>query len=210
MVNLNGFKSRHLYSKVVAVFLCLLWSVPSFPFYTVHRLSNLNLYIHFQSGLSDISTETIKKQDILEQLSAGRPGTNDIIAAVSDCNNPGSIYLVVWDKQNSTIVTGSSMISLIAVDTVIEKKRKNDYVIALLDTEALFGAGYITARLKIGKIKDKLIPPDAAPEDETYCLSSLVGLSAAGFVAGNPTGIVSSGRINFGKPIATLNTFVPF
>ena len=190
--------------------MCLLWSVPSIAFYTVHRVSNINLYIHFQSGLSDISTETIKKQDILEQLSTGRPGPDDIIAAVSDCNSPGSIYLVVWDKQDSTIVEGSSMISLLALETVIEKKRKKDYVIALLDTEALFGAGYITAEMKISKIKDKLIPPDAAPEDESYCVSRFVGLSAAGFVAGNPSGIVTGGRINFGRPIATLNTFVPF
>ncbi|MGB7931140.1 MAG: hypothetical protein WCH04_02780 [Gammaproteobacteria bacterium] len=209
MIKFASLNSSNLH-KVAAVFLCLLWSVPCFPFYTVHRVGNINLYIHFQSGLSDISTETIKMQDILEQSSAGRPGTNDIIAAVSDCNNPGSIYLVVWDKQNSTIVAGSSMISLLAVDTVIERKKNSDYVIALLDTEALFGSGYITAQLKISKIKDKLIPADAAPEDEIYCVSRFVGLSAAGFVAGDPSGIVTGGRINFGKPIATLNNFVPF
>jgi hypothetical protein len=209
MFNFGSVNSIRL-CKVSALLLCLLWSVPSLPFFTVHRVSNINLYIHFQSGLNDISTETIKKEDILAELSDGRPGKNDIIAAVSDCNNPGSIYLVVWDKNNGTIVAGSSMISLIAVDTVVEKKKNRDTIIALLDTEALFGSGYITAQLKISKIKDKLIPVDATPDDETYCVSRLVGLSAAGFVAGDTSGIVTSGRINFGKPIAALNNFAPF
>ena len=196
--------------RALAVFLALLWSAAAFPFYTVHKVGNVNLVIHFQSGLSDISTETIKKQDILEELSSGRPGKNDIVAAVIDCNNPGSIYLVVWDKQNQTTVAGSSMISLLAVDTVINRKKRKDFVIALLDTEALFGSGYITARLKLSKIKDKLIPAAATPQDETYCVSKFEGLSAAGFVEDGTTGIVSGGRINFGKPIATLNDFVPF
>ncbi len=196
--------------KISVLLLSLLWSVPSFSFFTVHRVSNINLYIHFQSGLNDISTETIKKEDILAELSDGRPGTNDIVAAISDCNNPGSIFLVVWDKKSGAIVAGSSMISLIAVDTVVDKRKNSDNIIALLDTGALFGSGYITARLKIRKIKDKLIPADAAPEDETYCVSRLVGLSAAGFVTGDTSGIVSGGRINFGKPFATLNNFAPF
>ena len=196
--------------RILAVLLALAWSTAASPFYTVHKVGHVNLYIHFQSGLSDISTETVKKQDILEELSGGRPGSNDIVAAIVDCNNPGSIYLVVWDKQANAIVAGSSMISLLAVDTVINRKKNKDYVIALLDTEALFGSGYITARMKISKIKDKLIPPGATPEDETYCVTKFEGLSAAGFVAGETTGIVSSGRINFGKPIATLNEFTPF
>jgi hypothetical protein len=102
------------------------------------------------------------------------------------------------------------MISLLAVDTVIERRKNSDNVIALLDTEALFGSGYITAQLKISKIKDKLIPANAAPEDEMYGVSRFVRLSAAGFVAGDPSGIVTGGRINFGKPIASLNNFVPF
>jgi hypothetical protein len=196
--------------KALIVLLALAWSTTASPFYTIHKVKYLNLYIHFHSGLSDISTETVKKEDILEEMSAGRPGSNDIVAAIIDCNNPGSIYLVVWDKQANTIVAGSSMISLQAVDTVINRKKRKDYVIVLLDTEALFGSGYITARMKISRIKDKLIPPGAAPEDETYCVTKFEGLSAAGFVTGDTTGIVSSGRIKFGKPIATLNDFMPF
>lgn len=208
-MNSSSINSGRL-CKVLAVFLCLLWSAAAFPFYTVHKVRNLELEIYFQSGLSDISTETIKKQDILEELSSDRPGSNDIVAAIVDCNNPGSIYLVVWDKLNETIVADSSMIRLLAVDTVIKRKKSKDFVIALLDTEALFGSGYITARLKLKEIKDKLIPPEATPEDETYCVSSFEGISAAGFVEGESLGIVSGGRFKFGKPIATLNDFVPF
>lgn len=209
MINISSTNSGSL-CKVLAVLLCLVWSAAAFPFHTVHKVGNINLIIHFQSGLSDISTETIKKQDILENLSNGRPGRNDILAAIIDCNNPGTIYLIVWDKKSQTIVAETSMIGLLAVDTVINRKKKKDYVIALLDTEALFGSGYITASMKISKIKDKLIPVEANPEDETYCVSKFVGLSAAGFVEGDSFGIVSGGRINFGKPIATLNDFVPF
>ena len=206
MINLGSLNSGHLF-KVLAVLLSVVWSTTALPFYTVHKLNNLKLVIHFQSGLSDISTETINKKDMLRELSGGRPGNNDIVAAIIDCNNPGSVYLVVWDKNNQSIVAESSMITLIAVETVIRRKNKKDFIIALLDTEALFGSGYITARMRISKIRDKLIPPEATPEDETYCVSKLEGLSAAGFVEGDSSGIVSGGRIEFGKPIATLNDF---
>ena len=144
---------------------------------------------------------------MLRELSGGHPGNNDIVAAIIDCNNPGSVYLVVWDRKNNSIVPGTSMITLTAVETVIRRKNKKDFIIALLDTEALFGSGYITARMRISKIRSKLIPPEATPEDETYCVSKLEGLSAAGFVEGDTFGIVSGGRIELGKPIATLNEF---
>jgi hypothetical protein len=206
MANINRLNSGHLF-QILAVLLCLVWSASAFPFFTVHKVKNLNLNVYSQSGLSDISTETINKSDILRELSGGRPGSNDIIAAVVDCNNLGTIWLVVWDKQNESIVPDSSMIRLTAVETVIKRKRKKDFLITLLDTEALFGSGYITARMKISKIKDKLIPDEATPEDETYCVSGLTGLSAAGFVESGSFGIVTGGRINFGKPIATLNDF---
>ena len=203
------FKCHKLWA-VLAGFLFIAWSSVAYSFFTVHRIGNVNLEIHFQSGLSDISTEVIHKQDILEELSDGRPGSDDILAAIVDCNYPGSVYLVVWDKKSESIVDGSSMISLQAIDTVIERKKKKDYLITLLDTEALFGAGYITAQIKLGKIKDKLIPAEATPEDQTYCVKKFNGLSAAGFVEGESFGIVTGGRINFGKPIATINNFIPF
>ncbi|MDH3900235.1 MAG: hypothetical protein OEU51_04215, partial [Gammaproteobacteria bacterium] len=84
MTNISGLNPGHVY-KVLAVLLCLVWSAVAFPFYTVHKVSKLELEIYFQSGLSDISTETIKKQDILEELSSGRPGSDDIVTAIVDC-----------------------------------------------------------------------------------------------------------------------------
>jgi hypothetical protein len=183
MINISSTNSGSL-CKVLAVFLCLVWSAAAFPFHTVHKVGNINLIIHFQSGLSDISTETIKKQDILEDLSNGRPGSNDILAAVIDCNNPGTIYLIVWDKQSQTIVAETSMIRLLAVDTVINRKKKKDYVIALLDTEALFGSGYITASMKISKIKDKLIPVAGHPRRRDLLCFKIHGAQRSGFRGG--------------------------
>ncbi len=206
---MSTFKFDKLWT-VLAGFLLIAWSSAAYSFFTVHRIGNVNLEIHFQSGLSDISTEVVHKQDILEELSVGRPGSDDILAAVIDCNNPGSVHLVVWNKKTESIVDGSSMVSLQAIDTVMERKKKKDYLITLLDAEALFGAGYITARIKLGKIKDKYIPAEATPEDQTYCVKRFKGLSAAGYVDGESFGIVSGGRINFGKPMATINDFAPF
>ena len=206
MIKLNFTKSNRLF-QIVAVLLCLGWSAAAFPFFTVHKVKHLSLDVHFQSGLSDISTDTIRKIDILQELLGDRRDVNEIAAAVVDCNNPGSIWLVVWDLNNQSIVPDSSMIRLTAIETVIKRKRTRDYLITLLDTEALFGSGYITAEMKVSKINDKLIPEGATQEDETYCVSRLAGLSAAGFVENDSTGIVTSGQFNFGRPFATFIDF---
>ena len=206
MIKLNHLKSNRLI-QIVAVVSCLVWSTAALPFYTVHKVKHLSLDVYFQSGLSDISTETIRKVDILQELLGDRRDANEIAAAVVDCNNPGSIWLVVWDLSNQRIVPDSSMITLTAVETVIKRKRTRDYLITLLDTEALFGSGYITAEMKVSKINDKLIPEGATQEDKTYCVSRLAGLSAAGFVEDDSTGIVTSGKFNFGRPFATFIDF---
>jgi hypothetical protein len=77
----------------------------------------------------------------------------------------------------------------------------------LLDTEALFGSGYITAQMKISKLSDRLIPEGAAQDDKTYCVSGLDGLSVAGVLEDDSPGIVTSGQFKFGKPFATLLDF---
>ncbi|MDB4516724.1 hypothetical protein N9089_03915 [Crocinitomicaceae bacterium] len=170
-------------------------------------MKKLSLGVSFQSGLSDISTETIRRIDIIQELIGDRREIGEIAAAVVDCNNPGSIWLVVWDLNNQSIVPDSSVIRLTAIDTVIKRKRRKDHLISLLDTEALFGSGYITALMKVSRINDGLIPEGITPVDKTECVSGLEGLSVAGILEGGSPGIVTSGQFKFGKPFATLINF---
>lgn len=206
MIKFNCLKSNRLF-VVITVLLCLAWSTTAFPFFTVHKVKKLSLGVSFQSGLSDISTETIRRIDIIQELIGDRREIGEIAAAVVDCNNPGSIWLVVWDLNSQSIVPDSSVIRLTAIDTVIKRKQRKDHLISLLDTEALFGSGYITARMKVSRINDRLIPEGATQDDRTDCVSGLDGLSVAGILEGDSPGIVTSGQFKFGKPFATLINF---
>lgn len=208
MIKIDYSNSNKLFLVITALF-CLVWSTAAFPFYTVHRMKQLSLDVYFQSGLSGISTETISRLDILQELLGDRRDTGEIAAAIVDCNNPGSIRLVVWDLGSEAIVPNSSMITLTAVESVIKRRQTRDYLITLLDTNALFGSGYITAEMRISKISDKLIPAGAAQGDNTYCVSKLAGLSAAGFVQDVTNGIVTGGKFSFGRPFATLLVLPP-
>lgn len=207
-MSISGVISRSSMRILLVTILCIAWSTQAYSFYTVHRVSNINIEITFQVGLGSTSSERIKKQDFLEELSNGKPGKNDMIAAVVDCNNPDAIFLVVWNKDDEVIVPGSDMIGLFVYDSVVKKKGKQDLRTALIDADALFGSGYITASMKFSEIKSKLVPAEAAPEDETFCMSKFTGLSAAGYVDGDTFGVVSGGRINIGKPMATMTDFV--
>ena len=170
-------------------------------------MNKLSLGVSFQSGLSDISREKVSRIDIIQELLGGRREAGQIAAAVVDCNYPGSIWLVIWDLNNQNIVPDSSVIRLTALYNVTNRNRRKDQLITLLDTEALFGSGYITARMNISRINDRLIPQGAAPDDKTDCVSRLEGLSVAGVLEGDSNGIVTSGEFKFGKPFATLLDF---
>lgn len=206
MIKLNCLKSNRLFI-VFTVLLCLAWSTSAFPFFTIHKVKKLSLGVTFQSGLSDISRETIRRIDIIRELIGDSRETGQIAAAVVDCNYPGSIWLVIWDLNNQRIVPDSSMIRLTALYTVTKRKQRNDHLVSLLDTEALFGSGYITALMKISRINDRLIPEGATQDDKTNCVSGLEGLSVAGILEGDSNGIVTSGQFKFGRPFATLLDF---
>ncbi len=208
MSRLPGFHSTHLCALPV-VLACLLWGGQAQAFFTVHRVNNLFLDMVIQAGLGNSRYDKIKAQHILEELRGTKPGNKEVLAAVMDCNDQYAIYLVVWDRQAGEIVAGTGMITMTIIDYVVDSHRKNDYRTALLDADALFGSGYLTAVMSFNRVSDKLIPPDAGPDDETFCLSRVSGTSAAGIVAGSSFGIVTGGRLSIGKPIATLGEFTP-
>jgi hypothetical protein len=206
MIKLNLFKHNR-FSIIITVLLSLAWSTSAFSFYTVHKVKKLSLGVTFQSGLSDISRETVSRIDIVQELLGGRREAGQIAAAVVDCNYPGSIWLVIWDLNNQNIVPDSSVIRLTALYNVTNRNQRKDRLTSLLDTDALFGSGYITARMNISRINDRLIPEGASPDDKTDCVSRLEGLSVAGVLEGDSNGIVTSGQFKFGKPFATLLDF---
>jgi hypothetical protein len=186
----------------------LSWSAQVPAFYTVHRVNNVFIDMIFQAGLGETHSETISAQDILEELRGTKPAKQEVLAGVMDCNNPYAIYLVVWDRQLGKTVADTDMITLNIQEFVIDKSNNKDFRIGLIDAEALFGSGYLTASMRFSRISDKLIPPGANPEDETFCLSRVTGLSAAGYFEGDSFGIVTGGRLKIGKPMATLEEFV--
>jgi hypothetical protein len=161
----------------------------------------------FQAGLGDTHTETIKAKDILEELRGTKPTKQEVLAAVMDCNDQYAIYLVVWDRRLEEIIPDTDMISLTIIDYVVERRKNKDFRTALIDADALFGAGYMTAEMRFSQIKEKLLPSGMDANDETFCLSRVTGLSAAGFIEGDSFGIVTGGRLKIGKPIATLSEF---
>ena len=188
--------------------LCTFWSMQAYPFYTVHKISKLEMYITFQAGLSKTNNETINANDILTELSAGRPDKKDVLAAVIDCNDPYQMTVVVWNKELQDVAAGSSMIPMYVIDYVTKSGKNNDSSTVLLDAQPLFGNGYITAQVKFSEIKEKRIPPGAAPTDNTFCVSSLQGLSIAGYIETDQSfGIVWGGMFRFGKPITSITSF---
>jgi len=188
--------------------LCLAWSTQAYSFYTVHKVRQLAMYITFQAGLGNTDTETITKDDILNELSAGRPDKKDMLAAVIDCNDPHLITLVVWNRDQEAVAAGSSMIPLDVIEFVTDRQKNKDKTIALLDAESLLGGGLITANVKFREIKDKMIPPDADPGDETFCVSGLDGLSVAGYIDTiDGFGIVWGGRLSFDNAMTSITSF---
>jgi hypothetical protein len=208
MKDLQVFKSLLLRTVLIAM-LSLLWSAQAPAFYTVHRVSNVFIDMIFQAGPGRTHSEKIKARHILEELRGTKPSRQEVLAAVMDCNDQYAIYLVVWDRRAKEIVAGTDMIALTIVDYVVESHRKNDFRTALIDADALFGSGYLTAVTSFRQINDRLIPPGAGPADETFCLSQVRGVSAAGFIEGDSFGIVTGGRLSIGKPMATLSEFIP-
>ena len=106
--------------------LCLACSMQAYSFYTVHKVQKLQMYITFQAGLGNTDTETIKKDDIIDELSAGRSNKKDVLAAVIDCNDPRLITLVVWNMEQDDIAIGSSMIPLNVINYVTDRKKNKE------------------------------------------------------------------------------------
>jgi len=102
----------------VALFagLCMLLSTQAHSFYTVHKIKKLEMYITFQAGLGNTDNDTIKASDILNELSAGRPNKNDVLAAVINCNDPYQMTVVVWNTEVQDVAPGSSMILMYVID----------------------------------------------------------------------------------------------
>jgi hypothetical protein len=193
---------------MLAVSLCLAWSMQAYSFYTVHKVQQLEMYITFQAALGNTNTETLKENDILSELSAGRPDKKDVLAAVIDCNDPHLITLVVWNMVQEDIAAGSSMIPLDVIEYVTDRQKNRDRTIALLDAESLLGGGLITANVKFKEIKVNKIPPGADPGDETFCVSRLDGLSVAGYIDTiDGFGIVWGGRLAFGNAMTSITNF---
>ena len=109
---------------MLVISLCLAWSTPAYSFYTVHKVRQLGMYITFQTGLGNTDTETLKENDILNELSTGRPDKEDVLAAVIDCNDPHLITLVVWNLDQDAIAVGSSMIPLDVIEYVTDRQKK--------------------------------------------------------------------------------------
>jgi hypothetical protein len=194
----------------VALFVgfCMLWSTQAHSFYTVHKIKKLEMYITFQAGLGNTDNDTINASDILNELSAGRPNKRDVLAAVINCNDPYQMTVVVWNTDVQDVAAGSSMIPMYVIDYVTESGKNKESSTVLLDAQPLFGNGYITAQVKFSEIKEKRIPPGADPTDNTFCVSSLQGLSIAGYIdTDQGFGIVWGGMFIFGKPIASITSF---
>ena len=188
--------------------LCLVWSTQSYSFYTVHKVQRLEMYITFQAGLGNTDTETVKEDDIINELSAGRPDKKDVLAAVIDCNDSHLITLVVWNLEQGDIAVGSSMIPLDVVNYVTDRQKNKERTIALLDAESLLGGGFITANVRFKEIKDNRIPPGADPADQTFCVNRLDGLSVAGYIeTADGFGIVWGGKLKFGGPMTSMTSF---
>jgi hypothetical protein len=190
----------------MAVIACLALTVciPANAFYTVHKVDYVNLVTTFQVGLGDTHSTTVKKRDLLETMSVGKPDRQDIVAAAIDCNSPDTLHLIVWNMGTMSVVEGADIIDLRVIDTVVNSKKEKDIVLVLLDADALIGNGYITASMTFKELKNKLIPPDSAPGDNTFCMARLAGLSAAGYVDADAFGIVTGGRLKFGNPFTTI------
>jgi len=201
---------RLAYRAPVALFVgfCMLWSTQAHSFYTVHKIKKLEMYITFQAGLGNTDNDTINASDILNELSAGRPNKRDVLAAVINCNDPYQMTVVVWNTDVQDVAAGSSMIPMYVIDYVTESGKNKESSTVLLDAQPLFGNGYITAQVKFSEIKEKRIPPGTDPTDNTFCVSSLQGLSIAGYIdTDQGFGIVWGGMFIFGKPIASITSF---
>ena len=100
------------------------------------------------------------------------------------------------------------MIPMVVINYETESENNREKNIALLDAQALFGSGYITAKVQFKEIKDKIIPPDTDPGDETFCVTRLDGLSIAGYIdTEEGFGIVWGGRFSFKNQMTSITDF---
>ena len=205
-MNIHGSYANRVFALIIT-FLFLVFSAQAHAFYTVHKVKGFRMFITFQSALDKRNTETIKEHDLLDELTEGRPGKKDQLAAVIDCNDPSLITLVVWDMGLNEIAEGSDTIPLNVVEMVIDRKGNKDRTIALIDADALIGSGLIVASVKFKESKNKHLPPDLNPDDETFCISKVDGISAAGHIETEEGhGIVWGGKFKFNRPMATVSS----
>ena len=205
-MNIHGSSVNRLFAVLLAFFF-VVFSAQAHAFYTVHKVKGFRMFITFQSALDKTSTETIKEHDLLDELTEGQPGKKDQLAAVIDCNDPSLITLVVWDKERNVIAEGSDTIPLNVIEMVTDRKGNRDRTIALLDADALIGSGLIAASVKFKETKNKHLPPDLDPDDETFCVSSVYGISVAGHIdTDEGFGIVWGGKFKFNRPMASVSS----
>ena len=77
----------------------------------------------------------------------------------------------------------------------------------VIDADALIGSGLIVASVKSKESKNKHLPPALNPDDETFCISKVDGISAAGHIETEEGhGIVWGGKFKFNRPMATVSS----
>jgi hypothetical protein len=209
MKTLHGICLTGLRAALIST-LCLVWNAPAYSFWTVNPVVNIKLDMVYGNGPGNaakakLGKEKLKKKDFLKLLNGGNPGKGTMLALFSDCNDPDTFFLGVWDRNKDDVAEDSDYITFSVEEALIAEGKKTDSIAAFLSSDDFIDKFNLTAHIEFSEISGKLIPADPG-DDETKCMSKFRSSSATGYAfdaESNVQDIVTSADLKAGKPIAT-------
>lgn len=130
-----------------------------------------------------------------------------MLALFSDCNDPDTFFLGVWDRNNDDVAEDSDYIIFSVKQALIAEGKKTDSMTAFLNSEDLIDEFNLTANIEFSEISGQLVPADPG-DDNTKCMSKFRSSGGTGYALdaeSNVQDIVTSADLKAGKPIATTS-----
>ena len=173
------------------------------PQFLMHQ-ANVKFKVSSQ-GTGKIDNETYKTKNLINALMGrsvdDKNGKDEKLGLVTGCEaNVDAAALVVYDKKNDVVMTGSGYIELYIEDAIVEVDKngapKKADVLGYVSEDS--GWLDVTGQIKYGKIGNKVAKGDSSWDKNTICAKRFKSKSIVG--AGIFGDIVMDGKISAGSP----------
>ena len=172
------------------------------PQFLMHQ-ANVKFKVSSQ-GTGKIDNETYKTKNLINALMGrsvdDKNGKDEKLGLVTGCEaNVDAAALVVYDKKNDVVMTGSGYIELYIEDAIVEVDKngapKKADVLGYVSEDS--GWLDVTGQIKYGKIGNKVAKGDSSWDKNTICAKRFKSKSIVG--AGIFGDIVMDGKISAGS-----------